>query len=97
MKSPQEFIDDLKEHFWNKKPFLLEYRQRDSVFDTIKAYLQKKNLVVVSKVEYDKLKNQSDFAYKDIDEFEKTVGYKVGPVFKDGWSMARTTNKQLGI
>lgn len=37
------------------------------------------------------------FAFKDIDEFEEIVGYKCNDVFKDGWRMARTTNKQIGI
>jgi LytS/YehU family sensor histidine kinase len=46
--NPEEFINELKELFELKKPFLLEHKQRDSVFGTIKAYLQKKNLVVIS-------------------------------------------------
>lgn len=53
-----EFIRELKEKFQNKgiyfKPaFALE----NSIFDTIKAYLLKKNLVIISKSELDKLKN----------------------------------------
>ena len=57
MKTPQEFIDDLKEYFLEKgKGFTVS--QRDSYFDTIKAYLQKKNLVVVSKVEYQRLQDK---------------------------------------
>ena len=38
-----------------------------------------------------------DYAYKTIAEFEGIVEYKVNDAFKAGWSMARTTNKQLGI
>ncbi len=37
----------------------------------------------------------ADYAYKDIEEFEEIVGYKVNNVFRDGWRMARSTNKQL--
>jgi hypothetical protein len=59
MKTPQEFIDDLKEYFLEKgKGFTVS--QRDSYFDTIKAYLQKKNLVVVSKVEYQRLQTNEE-------------------------------------
>ena len=32
-----------------------------------------------------------DFMYADLDDFEKTVGYKVNNTFKDGWTMARLT------
>lgn len=37
------------------------------------------------------------YAYKTIEEFEKYVGYKVNDTFRDGWNMARTTNRMLGI
>ena len=60
MKTPEEFVKELKEHFWNKnKSFLLNRRETESLLDTIKAYLQKKNLVIVSKVEYERLKNEN--------------------------------------
>ena len=39
----------------------------------------------------------ADYAYKDIAEFEEIVDYKVNAAFRAGWSMARTTNKQLRI
>lgn len=52
--NPQEFIDELKERFFEKGVWMTQ-SQRDSHFDTIKAFLQKKNLIVVSKVEYEKL------------------------------------------
>ena len=53
---PQQFIDKLKEHFFQKNAWAwMTGRQSDSFFDTIKAFLQKKNLVVVSKVEYESL------------------------------------------
>ena len=41
--------------------------------------------------------NSADFAYKDVDEFEEILGYKVNDTFKEGWRMARTTNSMLGI
>lgn len=51
---PQEFVDQLKEVFWNKNKLLqFNPRQQDSIFDTIKAFLQKKNLIIVSRVEYE--------------------------------------------
>ena len=54
--NPQKFVDELKEVFWRKNKLLqFNSRQQDSIFDTIKAFLQKKNLVIVSKVEYDDL------------------------------------------
>ena len=37
----------------------------------------------------------ADYAYKDVAEFEEIVKYKVNEAFRTGWSMARTTNKQL--
>lgn len=37
----------------------------------------------------------ADYAYKDIEEFEAIIECKVNDTFKDGWKMARTTNKQL--
>lgn len=55
MKTPKEFTEELKELFANKKPFLLSRSQENSVFDTILAHLQKKQLVVVSRVEWEKL------------------------------------------
>lgn len=60
MQTPQEFASTLREMFFDKKPFFLNTQQTDCVFDTIKAYLQKKQLVVVSRVEYEKfLANQT--------------------------------------
>jgi hypothetical protein len=54
--NPQEFVDELKEVFWNKNKLRgLNHPQINSIFDTIKAFLQKKNLVVISKVEYQAL------------------------------------------
>ncbi len=50
--TPQQFIDELKERFLNKGVWMTG-REIDSFFDTIKAFLQKKNLVVVSKIEYE--------------------------------------------
>lgn len=38
-----------------------------------------------------------DYTYSTIEEFESFVGFKVNDAFKDGWRMARTTNKMLGI
>lgn len=55
MKTPKEFTQDLKELFRDKKPFLLSTDKTNSVFDTIQAYLQKKQLVIVGRVEYDVL------------------------------------------
>ena len=52
--NPQEFVDKLKERFSEKGVGMIQ-SQRDSYFDTIKAFLQKKNLIVVSKVEYESL------------------------------------------
>jgi len=52
--NPQEFVEKLKERFFEKRVWMAQ-SQRDSYFDTIKAFLQKKNLIVVSKVEYEKL------------------------------------------
>lgn len=42
---------------------------------------------------YLKLKNDSQFAYSSVEEFEEIIGYKVNCTFKDGWRMARTTIK----
>ena len=70
MKTPKEFVQDLKNLFADKKPFLLCSKQRDSVFDTIQAHLQKKNLIVISRAEYDALLKecQDAMASKIIDE-----------------------------
>lgn len=39
----------------------------------------------------------TDHAYKDIKEYEEIVGYEINDTFRDGWNMARATNKMLGI
>lgn len=52
--TPQEFINELKERFLTKGVWM-KGRETNSFFDTIKAFLQKKNLIVVSKVEYESL------------------------------------------
>lgn len=36
-----------------------------------------------------------DYAYSTIEEYENIVGYRVNDAFRNGWDMARTTNKQL--
>ena len=37
-----------------------------------------------------------DYAYKNIEEFEEILGYKVlNTSFIDGWNMARMTNKMF--
>lgn len=62
--NPQEFVNELKEVFWNKNKLLqFNSRQQDSIFDTIRAFLQKKNLIIVSKVEYDKLVEEREKEY----------------------------------
>jgi len=52
--TPQEFINELKERFSTKGVWMTG-RETNSFFETIKAFLQKKNLIVVSKVEYESL------------------------------------------
>lgn len=53
-----EFLKELNERFYNKNTFLKPRGSaiRDSVLDTIKSLLSKKNLVIISKSELDKLK-----------------------------------------
>jgi hypothetical protein len=54
--APQEFIEELKHVFYHKNKLMqFDKSQQDIMFDTIKAFLQKKQLVVVSRVEYDRL------------------------------------------
>jgi hypothetical protein len=36
---------------------------------------------------------QNEFAYKNIEEYEKIVGYEVGFAFRTGWDMARMKMK----
>lgn len=68
----QEFTNELKEYFWNKNKLLqFNSSQIDSMFDTIRAFLQKKNLVVVSKVEYEALVDFREKQYlKDLSNQE---------------------------
>lgn len=68
--TPQQFIDELKERFFEKNLWMtMTGRQSDSFFDTIKAFLQKKNLVVVSRVEYESLMDFREKQYlKDLAE-----------------------------
>lgn len=64
--TPQQFIDQLKERFFQKNAWMTG-RQSDSFFDTIKAFLQKKNLVVISRVEYESLMDFREKQYlKDL-------------------------------
>ena len=37
-----------------------------------------------------------DWTYPTIEDYEETVGFKVGEAFKIGWAMARTTNQMFG-
>lgn len=54
--NPEEFINELKEVFWNKNKLMnFTLSQQNSMFDTIKSFLQKKNLIVVSKAEHENL------------------------------------------
>ena len=69
--NPQEFTDELKEVFWNKNKLIsFNSQQIQSMFDTIKAFLQKKNLVVIPKIEYEALLKayQDAMADKIIDQ-----------------------------
>jgi hypothetical protein len=51
-----KLIDDLSEKFWNNCTFSKPAANaRESVLQTIKAYFIKKDLVIVSRVEYDRL------------------------------------------
>jgi hypothetical protein len=51
-----KLIDDLTQKFWNNKTFSKPaMNARESVLQTIKAYFIKKDLVIVSRVEYDRL------------------------------------------
>ena len=56
-----EFIDELKEKFWNKGTFFKKHGHalEDSILSTIKSYLLKKNLVIISKTELAKLENKA--------------------------------------
>lgn len=54
-----EFINQLKEKFYNKNTWLKSGSAlENSVYDTIKSFLLKKNLVIISKAEYDQLKTK---------------------------------------
>lgn len=56
-----KLIDDLSEKFWNNNTFSKPAPSaRESVLQTIKAYFLKKDLVIVSRSEYEKL-----LAYKE--------------------------------
>jgi hypothetical protein len=44
---------------------------------------------------YLKLKNDAEFAFSSLQEFEEIVGYEVNDVFKDAWRMARTKKFKL--
>ena len=58
-----KLIDDLSEKFWNNNTFSKPAAAaRESVLQTIKAYFLKKDLVIVSRTEYEKL-----LAYKERD------------------------------
>ncbi len=51
-----KLIDDLTEKFWNNNTFSKPAANaRESVLQTIKAYFIKKDLVIVSRVEYERL------------------------------------------
>jgi len=66
--TPQQFIDELKERFLTKGVWMTG-REIDSFFDIIKAFLQKKNLIVVSKIEYESLVDFREKQYlKDLSE-----------------------------
>ena len=37
------------------------------------------------------------FAYKNIEDFQFSMGFELNESFKQGWHMARLTEKQIGI
>jgi len=39
----------------------------------------------------------SIYAWRKIEDYEECVGFKVSDSFRDGWRMARTTNKMFGL
>ena len=45
--------------------------------------------------ENEKLEEATDWMFKDIADYEQTVGYKVNFAFQTGWQMARSTNAIL--
>jgi len=54
-----QFIEKLKEKFYNKNTwFKSGSALQDSVCDTIKSFILKKNLIIISKAEYDQLKTK---------------------------------------
>jgi len=55
-----QFIQDLKDKFRNKGTWMKpSYALEDAVFDTIKAYMSKKNLVIISRSDLSKLENKA--------------------------------------
>jgi len=55
-----EFISQLKEKFYNKNTWLKpSYALQDAVLDTIKSFLLKKNLVIISRSDLSKLENKA--------------------------------------
>ena len=56
-----QFIEELKEKFYNKHTWYNKsgHALQDSVLSTIKAFLQKKNLIIVSKAEWDRLNTKA--------------------------------------
>jgi hypothetical protein len=54
-----QFISELKEKFYNKNTFFKRASDcEQSVLNTIKSYMLKKNLVLISKAEYEQLKTR---------------------------------------
>jgi len=53
-----KFMEELKEKFRNKNTWskTCVYAVKDSVYDTIRSFITKNNLVIITKAEYDHLK-----------------------------------------
>ena len=67
-----KILEELKERFYRNKTFFKStHACEESVLQTIKAFFIKKNLIVVSKVEYDTLVNFREKQYlKDLSNQE---------------------------
>ena len=50
------------------------------------------NKILKLQAENKELREEVDYTYKTIVEYENIVGFKVNKTFKIGWDMARTTN-----
>ncbi len=95
-----DYIEKVLENYAGKPMYLhmIEFHYKTAFKHGWKHAIQEKAGLRATREEGDVTVDElTDYAYKDLDEYEKIVGFETNESFRIGWTMARITNKQLKI